>query len=508
MPLAILCVLAGSFFGFANPFMHWPELVLLYIFGLAYIGMHVGTYRGAFMGGFMVGGVANTACLYWIAIPVVEFGELPWIAAVPCAMFLGFYIALFNGLFCMAARFLSSRLRPIPAAMLAGLIWTSLEWVRGFLFTGFPWLSAYQAFAPRLEAIQATAVIGGYGLSGLAAMSIVGFAVALDQSLGERKVLREAALFGIMVLFGIYGYGHWALKQPEPVGKPFTISLAQGNFNQAEKWEPANQKRTVERYVALSQESAKRDRPDLAVWPETAMPFYFQEKGPLRDLVERGVARMRVPLLLGAPAFKHKAMENPVMFNRAYLLDQTGKEVGAYEKQHLVPFGEYTPFGDVFPFLKDLIPYIGDFAPGPNKKPLPVGPAMLGGLICYESIFPEIARERVADGANVLVNISNDAWYLRSSAAAQHLQLSLFRAVEQGRWIARGTNTGITAFIDPRGRVVSRTNVFEEANLVHTVDLLEHKTVFHRIFPALHPAIFGVSVLALLVLKRKTPIRI
>jgi len=169
-----------------------------------------------------------------------------------------------------------------------------------------------------------------------------------------------------------------------------------------------------------------------------------------------------------------------VLHNRACLVDAEGSLDGYYDKEHLVPFGEYVPLKDTLFFLSKLVHGIGDFAPGKAEKPLKNGNLALGVLICYETIFPELAQDRVAAGANLLVNISNDAWFGRSAAPRQHLHLSLLRAVEQERWLARATNTGISAVVDPRGRIVRQSGLFTAEVVAGEVGLATRRSPFHR----------------------------
>ena len=198
-------------------------------------------------------------------------------------------------------------------------------------------------------------------------------------------------------------------------------------------------------------------------------------------------------LLFGAPGFRNRGDGVVDAFNRAYLIAPNGVGEGWYDKEHLVPFGEYVPPFLDLPFLRPLLQGVGEFLPGESTGPLVLpatpqlspdrGPLVLGVLICYESIFPELARKQVAQGATLLVNISNDAWFGRSSAPEQHLSLGILRAVEQRRWIARSTNTGISAFVDPTGAVVARSGLFKAESLSHPVVPLTEKSVFFTLEP-------------------------
>ena len=264
----------------------------------------------------------------------------------------------------------------------------------------------------------------------------------------------------------------------------------------AHKLEPAMQRLTVRRYLSLSAESLsvpESERPELLIWPETAMPFDYQTAPELSAAIRAFARDRRVALLFGAPGFRNRGDGVVDAFNRAYLIAPNGVGEGWYDKEHLVPFGEYVPPFLDLPFLRPLLQGVGEFLPGESTGPLVLpatpqlspdrGPLVLGVLICYESIFPELARKQVAQGATLLVNISNDAWFGRSSAPEQHLSLGILRAVEQRRWIARSTNTGISAFVDPTGAVVARSGLFKAESLSHPVVPLTEKSVFFTLEP-------------------------
>ncbi|MEW5773170.1 MAG: apolipoprotein N-acyltransferase, partial [Thermodesulfobacteriota bacterium] len=287
--------------------------------------------------------------------------------------------------------------------------------------------------------------------------------------------LAAAGLLGLLALYGV-----WRVDTPPATVGEARVALIQGNVDQAHKWDPAWQAETLRRYSDLSAAEARAGA-DLLIWPETAMPFFFQDPAPLSLLVRAQVRAMGAPLLAGSPAYTRElGARDYVLHNRAFLINSSGITLGHYDKEHLVPFGEYVPLSGLLGFLPKLVQGIGEFAPGRDQPALVLGNLALGVLICYETIFPELAQDRVEHGANLLVNISNDAWFGRSSAPLQHLHLSVLRAVEQNRWMARATNTGISALIDPRGRILERTGLFATTSLAGRVDLVAETTPFHR----------------------------
>jgi apolipoprotein N-acyltransferase len=273
-----------------------------------------------------------------------------------------------------------------------------------------------------------------------------------------------------------------------------TAGLAQGDIDQSLKWDASYQRSTVRRYIELSEKLAGEAKLDLLVWPETAMPFYLQEPGSLSTLARGLAADIKTPVLTGAPGLLRTEPNDYVLFNRAYLIGPKGRLLASYDKRHLVPFGEYVPFQEILP-LDKLVAGIGDFQAGKTGAPLVCGPMSLGVLICYEAIFPELAQDLVERGANLLVNISNDAWFGDSSAPWQHLSHAVLRTVEQGRAMVRSTNTGVSVLIGPHGRILKRAPQFEAAILTGQLPLSNRKTIYHRIRSVERPLVFALALL-------------
>jgi len=506
---AALMALASCslFFGTANPLVHIPYAVLAYPAVLYILGTCSST---PFRLGWGAGIPGAAAALYWIAVAAHKYGGFPWALAAPCSILLGMYVALWGGLFAWMMLRLRE-LAPCRRALSAGLIWFLLEWGRGWFSTGFPWLTLSSGLAAWPLLLQPLSLMGAYAYSGLltaaSCLLVEGIRVwRRDQFHGFFREGFRCAMLALCLLGGCLLFGMWRLSSlPARVadeGVPVTMAMVQGNIRQDMKWSQENQLLTLEKYIRLSIDAVRRSTglssvsqaagglgkiqpteaasaakiaaaemglsigehrsssqaavlPDMLLWPETAMPFAY----PLSRNSEflRGFVRdLGIPLVFGAPGVEYRA-GGRVLFNRAFMLAENG-DAGKYAKEHLVPFGEYLPPVLDWKIFEPLLQGLGGFTAGEDDalfllKPQGRPAVPLGMLICYEAIFPELARQRVADGAQILLNVSNDAWYDFTSAPMQHLHLSLMRAVEQGRWIARSTNSGITAFLDPLGGI-------------------------------------------------------
>ncbi|MBQ6669436.1 MAG: apolipoprotein N-acyltransferase, partial [Deltaproteobacteria bacterium] len=276
------------------------------------------------------------------------------------------------------------------------------------------------------------------------------------------------------------GYGFFRLHQPlDKRSRQLDVALVQGNVDQGLKWDPEFKAETITRYRKLSQKAAAAGA-DLIVWPESATPFYFGSHEPLTGAVLDVPVLCDLPLIFGAPSYEVGAHDRVRYFNSVFLASSQGEILGRSDKIHLVPFGEYNPLLWLLPSLGKLVHGLGDFSPG-IAKPLLLGKTRIGTLICFEAVFPELARHWVRkEGCDLLVNVTNDAWFGRSAAPFQHIAMTTFRAVENRVWIARAANTGISALIAPSGRIDAATGLFEETIAQGQVGLGGTRTFYNR----------------------------
>jgi len=487
--VAALAIL-GAWLGWANPVHQEPLLVLLFPAGLAWLAISASTFRQALKRGFLTASLAYLGCLYWVYVPVHQYGHVPLVLALPCPVLLAMYLALYQAVFCGLLHWARPKLPPVALGLFAGLLWASLELAVGVVFTGFPWLPLAAALVPRPFAIQAAAFVGSSGLAALLVTAATWLVLP-----GKRLPFTLARLLAVLLLAGWAVLGGIRLDSPLPHNRLAFVGIAQGNIDQSLKWDPGLQADTVNRYTSLSEELMRDGRLDLVIWPETALPFFLQELTHDAARVRNFARTRKTPLLTGSPAYEFNVANNQyVMYNRAFLLSPEGGILGQYDKMHLVPFGEYIPLGGLLPITR-LVEAIGDFQEGRDGRPLMAGHLALGVLICYETIFPALAQERVALGANILVNISNDAWFGTTSAPRQHLHQAALRAVEQGRYMIRSTNTGISAIIDSRGRITQATGLFETTTMSGTARTIHAVTVYHTWAALLQGLILGLTLL-------------
>jgi apolipoprotein N-acyltransferase len=271
-------------------------------------------------------------------------------------------------------------------------------------------------------------------------------------------------------------FGKGQMVSAETHRREIRVSIVQGNIEQSIKWDPGFQERTIAIHNRLTREAGRGA--DLIVWPETAVPFFLREGGPLSQQVLDLAKEMQSYLLVGSPDRTRDISSR--YYNSAFLISPEGKIVQKYDKIHLVPFGEYVPLKSLLFFVQKMATGIGDFSPGQAFTVFEAPAGRFGVLICFEAIFPDQVRRYVLAGADFLVNITNDAWFGDSSAPYQHLSMAALRAVENGVILVRAANTGISALVTPTGRIVKQSDLFVETVLSGTMARRSAETFYTR----------------------------
>ncbi len=456
----LLAILSGVLVALSFPktgfsFLAWFALIPLLV------AMEGLSRRAAFRIGFTCGFVAYIGILYWINIVITRYGHLPWVVSIPLYLALSAWLALFYGFATLVARY--GERAGLKRVFTLPVCWVACDYLRSFLLTGFPWAMLGHSQYRTLPLIQIADVTGVYGVTFLIVLANAVFYRVLRANSGVGVPYpAKSAVVLVVALITTLGYGFIRLNGAEAQpGKPLRVALIQGNIRQDIKWSPEFRDQTIAIYERLTRE-AGRERTDLVIWPESAVPFFFQDQPLEAERIRRLPRELNSSLLLGSPA--HELRNGSTVFlNSAFVINSGGETVARGDKLHLVPFGEYVPLGALFPFINKIVVGIGDFSPGEHATPLPVCGTEAGLLVCYEAIFPELAREYVRNGARILINITNDAWFGDSSAPYQHLAIAVFRAVETRTPLLRAANTGITALVDQNGHIRGMTGLFEEA---------------------------------------------
>ena len=455
-------MLSGALLASAFPPLDWWPAAFVGLVPLLLATAGQPPARAAWLG-FASGIAFALLSIPWVVVTMVRYGQMPWWGAGAVLLALSAYLACYPAAFTLAlSRF------PLPPAAFpvgAAALWTALEYLRTYALSGFPWNLLGYSQLPNLPFAQVASVTGVYGVSFLLVLASAALAVPFLPGMPRRGAWRVVSAAALLV-GAVHAAGIWALRGTDRAAASLQVAVVQGNIEQGLKWTPAALDLTLDTYARLSAQAAQAGA-ELIVWPETAVPLFLRHD-PARLAQVRALAEsLGRPLLVGAPDW---TVGEPVRLqNSAMLLGPDGRLLAKYDKMHLVPFGEYVPLKSVLFFVDKLATGIGDFVPGETRTLFRLPGGTFAASICFEVIFPNEVRAAVAGGAEFLVNITNDAWFGRSAAAAQHLRMAAFRALETRRYLARAANTGISAAVDPYGRILASTRLFEEAVLVQGV---------------------------------------
>ncbi|MBI5663496.1 MAG: apolipoprotein N-acyltransferase, partial [Nitrospirae bacterium] len=441
--------------------------------------------------------------VYWVYHSMYYYGQVPLVFSILLLIVLSLILSLYIGIFAMLFNFLS-RQSAVPALLTAPVLWVTLEYVRTYALTGFPWsLLGYSQYK-FLTLIQVSDITGVYGVSFLVAAfngaiyDIVSLRYGKDE--GAPRSARWPKTLGIasfiIIIIASLFYGAGKLKELDK-GKKIRVSVIQGNIKQDVKWDARFQREVIETYKRLSIKALSL-HPDIIIWPESAVPFVLGYDDILTEEIYAFPKQLNTHLLFGGVVERQKAQDKPGLSNSAVLLSPEGKVLSVYDKIHLVPFGEYVPLKEFFPFVDKLVTAIGDFVQGEEHTVMGTPFAKIGNLICYEIIFPGLVRQFVNEGSDLLVTITNDAWFGRTAAPYQQFSMAVFRAVENRVPVARAANTGISGFIDTKGRVINKSDLFVEAVLTEEITTGGDKSFYTKYGDVFAWLCIAVSVLLIM----------
>jgi len=459
-------------------FLSFPKYGFGFIAWIAFIPLFFALCRvkslrqGLFLG-FITGIIGYIGIIYWITYVVVNYGYLPVYLGVILMLLLSCYLSIYTALFSAGIVFFRGK---IILCLLAPALWICLEYCKSNLLSGFPWENLGYSQYLNFYLVQFADVLGVYGLSFLVVMVNAALFEAMSKK-SKKAIISAAAV--VLILGGVFIYGIVRVSQVEKAmedAKDIEVVLIQGNIDQSIKWNESFLKETMNIYERLSLQNAPANG-GLLIWPETALPFNFQDVNDLHRQVKNIAIKTKSWFVFGAMNYLPKKGYIEY-FNSAYILSPDGENKGRYDKVHLVPYGEYVPLRNILPFIKGLTAGIGDFTAGAGFYPLLMGDKEIGILICYEGILPYAARIYKKESAQLLVNITNDAWFGSTSAPYQHFSMALFRAVESRLYLVRAANTGVSGIFDPRGKIIVQTKIFQREALKGKIKFLKIPTFY------------------------------
>ncbi len=456
---------AAAVAGFA-PYGYWPLPIASLVVLFATLA-RTDTARAGFAFGFAWGVGYFLAGVSWVYVSLHDYGGMHAALAALATLLFCAFLALFPGAVGAAVARVQGPARRLLLA--APLAWGLGEWVRGWIFTGFPWLLAGTSQVPASPLTGYAPVFGVYGVSYLLALAAALAAWSLQ---GRSTSPRRATALAAILAIGLVGQGLRSVDWTWPAGAPSTVALLQGNVPQDMKWRPEVARDTLALYARLAEAAPAR----LVVMPETALPLFESD---LPDFYREGLdalgRRNGGDVLAGLPT----GSRDGAYYNSAVSFGSAPRQ--RYSKMHRVPFGEYIPQRALWGWVLDVLDIpLSDFAQGAeNQRPLAIGGQRIAVNICYEDAFGEEIIRQLPE-AGVLANLSNLAWFGDSLAPWQHAQMSQMRALETGRMVLRATNTGLTAIIDAKGRLVASLPPFERATLTGSIQGYAGSTPYVR----------------------------
>lgn len=501
--LALLsgALLALSFPKFGHPAFAWIALAPL----LVALAHRQQSSRRAFSLGLTTGVAYFCGTLYWLVDTMTTFGGLNTALAAFAAGVLIAYLSLYPALFGLIQARLVRALGK-RALLLSPAVWVATEMGRTYVLDGFPWELLGYSQTTVLPIAQVASVVGVYGLSALVALvSAAAAYAAVERSPRRWRVVAIVAV--ILFATAAWGTVRMARGTLRAAGVPVRVAVLQGNIAQDQKWDPAMRGPIMQRYIDMTREAIGRNA-QFILWPESATPLPYERDLAGGESIRRLAREARVTLLVGSDQIEPVKPVQPGQpaserfYNSAYLIQPDGTTAAIYRKIHLVPFGEYVPFSRVLYFVGPLVEAVSAFTPGTDALLLPVRGHMASTAICYEVIYSSLMRSFVTNGSELLTTITNDAWYGWSSAAYQHWQQASLRSIEQGRYLARAANTGISGFVDPYGRVIQHSNMFQSAVMVEDLRFITERTIYSYIGDAVGWAGVAITAAALLSTRR------
>jgi len=463
--------------------------------------------RRVFLLGLTSGGVYFAGTLYWLVETMTTFGGMAMALAAFAAALLVAYLSLFPAAFAVILARVHRRIGP-RAILLAPALWVTSELGRQYLWDGFPWALLGYSQVTILPIVQLASILGVYGLSALLALTSTAAAFLVVDRTRMRWVVAAGTAAGVA---GTVLWGTARLRDSSLLtkGEPVRVAVVQGNILQQDKWNPAMADAITERYIGMTRQAMAQGA-TFILWPESSTPFYFEQDivrgGAIRRLAQEGKATLLIGSDQIEPVAKSVAVNSKEkLYNAAFLVKPDGSVGAVYRKMHLVPFGEYVPLQRLLFFVGPIVEF-PPFTPGTEPTLLPVGVHQASTAVCYEVIYPDLIRRFVRDGSELLTTITNDAWYGRSSAAYQHWDQASMRAVEEGRYLARAANTGVSGFVDPYGRVIERTALFVPAMPIRDIRFIRERTAYSRIGDLVAWVSLALTAAALLASRPRSPI--
>lgn len=478
--------------------------------------------------GLLWGTAAIWIVAFWVPPAIIFYYQQPWwfgliFCVVGSLILWGSQYAVFAA----SAAWIGQRCRGYPRVLLLATLWVACEFMRARLLIGEPWMLLGYGLLPYPTLIQPADLGGVYLLSfpavlvGAALAEAISFAavrrdewlarpnasLSASQQHSERRpwlrglgvgVLRFVAP-AFLVVLAAHVYGAARLRAPLPDEPSIPVMIVQGNNDLGAQWQPEFYGEGLDRYLRLTSEAAARVTPDVIVWPESAVTFFLAHEPNYRALISRMLEPLGADLIVGGPHYEDLDPAVPRYFNSAFYITSDGEIASRYDKVRLLPFAEYFPLRTIG-FLRRKFDRVRSFTAGGGGALLETRMGKAAVVICFEAVFPELALRQMRRGAEVLLNLSNDVWLGQGAGPEQHLAMARLRAVENRTWLIRATTTGISAFVDPLGRIRARSGSFTAETIHENITPMRVETLYEQVGDLFAATCLAVSIAGALIL--------
>ena len=472
----LLAITSGVLFALSFPDYSVAWLAFLALTPLLIAIARARSPREAFLLGWISQTVAWLMMVPWVVRVMSHYGGLPVITGILIFVAMSAILGLYGALFGLVVAWLKPGDR-FRVWLLIPLAWAAIEYARTYLLTGFPWNLIAASIIDYRPFVQIDRAAGPYMLGAMIVLVSAALAwLLIAKTTIVHRALVAACLVIYVVVWGATGFvAAKLIDRPVDLQRHVVAAMLQPNIPQQMRWDPNSVVSIYERMMRMT-ETAIANGARIIIWPESTVPLSYSSTDFYRNAIESASARSGADIILGSVA--EDAMRPNKIWNAAFLVSG-GKTIGHYDKMRLVPFGEYVPLRKMLFFAEKLVHEVGEFEFGTNDHPLR-GLFAYGPAICYEIVYPQITRTQVRNGADVLVTITNDAWYDGTSAPRQHLNQARLRAIEDDRWLLRAGTTGISALVDPTGRIVSEIPMGREGIIYARVEPRNATTPYVR----------------------------
>lgn len=472
--LSVLSILAGVIFSFSFP--KWDYYMFDWVIIVPLIYSMLDRPKYSFFYGLLFGLISNYIIFYWVVEVITNYSNIPFPVALLINLLLTAYLALYWGVWAYFGSYIISK-KTTDSLWILPFAWVLLEYIRGNILTGFPWCLLGYSQYKFLPISQIASIAGIYGISFLLILANCAFSVALIKKLRGAK-WKYGIWATVIIIFACIAWGKIRLENYKDPKYNENVGIVQGNIPQDIKWLRVLADEHFNKHIDLTISTMSAGA-KLIVWPESAITVFLIEDKRKYDQIMKISKAYNAYLLIGAD-YREINDKEVKYFNSAFFIDPYDNRIQIYSKIHLVPFGEYVPLKRFLWFIDKFVEGVSDFSAGKEYTLFKYKEHKISTQICYEIIFPNISREFVKRGSELITTITNDAWFGKTSAPYQHFAMAVMRAIENKRYLVRSANTGISGIINPVGKIIHQSELFTDYIIIDKVSFLNEKTIYNK----------------------------